>query len=335
MRILTFISDRIRGFIGTGESGETEEPDEQNFFAREKVIAFGITFIFAFSLWFVVNMNRDFNISVEVPIELVNIPEGVAVSSEVPEFVTVSVTGEGWNLIGLYRNPPRVMLNAEARQINLFEQIRGQSGAFSDLNVIQVEPIMLTIETETKAEKRVPIRLNVDLNLRNRYGLLGNPQISPDSITVTGAESKLEDIDFWESVEVELSDVARDIDRSINLKQPERGVVLNTDRIQFRAEVAEFTEAEVRVPIRTRNLPSGQAVTYNPSSITVRFDVPIHQYSEVQGIRPFIAFVDYAELEADETGFITPEIEQTANNFHVRLRSFQPPRVSYFNIVPD
>jgi YbbR domain-containing protein len=335
MVILKFISERIRSFIGTGESGETEEPDEQNFFAREKLIAFGITFIFAFSLWFVVNMNRDYNISVNVPIELVNIPDGVAVSSEVPEHVTVSVSGEGWNLIGLYRNPPTVMLSAESRQINLFEQIRGQSGAFSDLNVIQVEPIVLTIETETKAEKKVPVRLNMDLNLRSRYGLLGDPQISPDSVTVTGAESKLADIDRWDTEEVELSDVSRSIERTIRLIQPGAGLILSTDRIEFKADVAEFTEAEVRVPIRTRNLPSGQAVTYNPSSITVRFDVPIQQYAEVQGTRPFIAFVDYAELDADDTGYITPEIERVANNFHVRLRSFQPPRVSYFNIVPD
>lgn len=334
MNFLKFISERIKNFF-SAETVDAENPDEKDLFAREKVIAFSIAFVFALSLWFVVNMNRDFNISVEVPIELGNLPDNLALRSEVPGHANVNVTGEGWQLISLYTNPPTVNLNAENQQINLFEQIRNMSGPFSDLNVMQVEPLMLDIETEEKATKRVPVISRVNLNLENQYGIIGEPSIEPDSVTLTGADSRLQELDGWETVEETFEDVSKSIEQSVNLKSPSDNLLLSEDEVTFRADVAEFTEAEVRVPVRTRNLPSGMAVSFNPSSIMVRFDVPIHQYSDVQGTRPFSAYVNYEDLEQDNTGYIVPEIEIINDEFEIRLRSFQPPRVSYFNIIPD
>lgn len=334
MKLWEFISNRLKAFF-TSSDVEGEESDGNNFFAREKVIVFSIAFVLALSLWFVVNMNREFNITVQVPVELTNLPDNLALRSDVPEEVRVNVSGEGWNLISLYSNPPKVSLDAESRQINLFEQIRNMSGSFSDLSVMQVDPIMLTIETEEKATKRVPVVSQIDLNLQNRFGLIGEPVISPDSVTLTGAESRLDEVSQWETEEVAFHDISRSMEREISLRAPTDGIILSTNAVNFQIDVAEFTEAEVRVPVRTRNLPSGEAVSFNPSSITIRYDVPIHQYSEVQGIRPFAVYADYADLQADDTGYITPRVEKITDDFDVRLRSFQPQRVSYFNIIPD
>jgi YbbR domain-containing protein len=335
MRIISFISERVKKFFGSGDSGKPEETDASEFIGREKAIAFSAALFFSICLWFIVNLSRDFNVTIQVPIQLINLPSDVALSSEIPEYASVNITGEGWKLIPLYSNPPRVNLSADSRQINLFEQMRSQVGAFSDLNVLQVEPIILNIETEEKATKKVPVVSRVQLNLRNQYGAIGSPVISPDSITLTGAQSILAGIEEWETIETELNDVNRSIQRQIPLEAPSAGVLVDISQVEYRVEVAEFTESEVRVPVRTRNLPSGKAVTYNPSSITVRFDVPINKFSEVQGTRPFVAYVDYDDLITDTTGFITPQIETVSSELNVRLRSFHPTSVSYFNIITE
>lgn len=335
MRIISFISERLKKFFKTGDSGKSEETEGSEFIGREKVIVFTASVFFALCLWFIVNLSRDFNITIQVPIQLVNLPDDRALSSEVPEHASVNISGEGWKLIPLYSNPPRVNLSADSRQINLFDQMRNQVGAFSDLNVLQVDPIILNIETEEKATKRVPIVSRISLDLRGQFGIVQDPVITPDSITLTGAQSKLADIDSWETVEVEFRDVNRSLERTVNLRPPPSAIVMDPGSVTYRAEISEFTESEIRIPIRTRNMPSGKAVTYNPSSITVRFDVPIDRYSEVQDARPFVAYVDYADLELDTTGFITPTIERTSSDINVRLRSFQPATISYFNILTD
>lgn len=335
MSLLNFISDRIREFFKSGSSGKPEDGEESNFFGRERVIVFSVAFFISMALWFMVNLSREYNINIQVPIQLVNLPDNLALSSDVPENAVVNITGEGWNLIPVYTNPPVIRLSAESRQINLNEQFRSQMSAYSNLNIVQVEPASLTIETEEKASKRVPVETRVDLDFRSQFGLVQDPVFEPDSVTVTAARSRLDEIDSWQTEETEIDDINRSFERDIDLRPPGFNITIEPMQVNMTVEVSEYTEAEVRIPVRTRNLPAGKAITYNPSSVTVRFDVPIDLYADVQGTRPFTAYVDYEEIEQDTTGYITPQIEKATDRFNVRLRSFQPTRVSYFNIIPD
>ncbi|MEX0944636.1 MAG: CdaR family protein [Balneolaceae bacterium] len=313
----------------------TDEGDAGGFESKEKIFAFGVALFIALCLWFIVNLSRDFNVSIEVPIMLTNLPDDVTISSDVPESALVTVTGEGWNLISVYTNPPRIFVSIESSEVNLSEQIRNQVSAFSNLNIVQVRPSQFTIQTERSISKKVPVINRVELNLSNQYGLLREPTISPDSVTVTGAESMLEEIDSWDTANLELTNINGSMMREIRLNPGGSGISVSPSVVTLNVEAAEFTEAELRVPIRTRNLPSGRAVSYNPSAITVRFDVPINQFSDIQGIRLFNAFVDYTLIADDDSGRVTPELEVVDNEYHVRIRSFQPPRVSYFRIIPD
>jgi hypothetical protein len=335
MNMFTFISERLKEFFKSGSSGQPEDADESNFFGRERVIVFSISFLIAMGFWFMVNLSREFSITVQVPIELVDLPENLALSNEVPAYANVNVTGEGWNLLPVYTNPPSISIAADSRQINMNEQVRNQMGAFSNLNILQVEPTIITVETEEKGSKRVPVASQINFEFRPQFGLLQDPTFEPDSVTVTAAGSLLEDIDEWETAEISYDDINRSFEENINLRNPESNLTIEPAIVTLRVDVSEYTEAEVRIPVRTRNLPAGKAVTYNPSSVTVRFDVPIELYSDVQGTRPFSVYVNYAELERDTTGFITPQVEKISDDFNVRLRSIQPSRVSYFNIIPD
>lgn len=308
--------------------------DSNLFEKREKIIAFSVALFFALCLWFIVNLSRDFNVTIEVPIVLSNLPEDVTVSSDIPETVSVVLTGEGWNLISVYTNPPRVLVNAESDDVNLGEQLRGQVGVFSNLNIVQVRPMQLYIQKERRVSRKLPVRNRVNLLFADQFGLLSDPILSPDSITVMGAESVIDSLEFWDTTETELSNINESANRIIQL-QSMSGLTLEPSTVILSMEVAEFTEAEIRVPIRTRNLPSGRAVSYNPSSIMVRYDVPLAQFSEVQGVRLFNAFVDYSLIEEDDLGTIAPDVEIVDNSYNVRIRSFQPPRVSYFRIVPE
>lgn len=335
MNFFSSISDWVKGLFSDESGSRGDESDNYHAENREKIIAFSIAFFMSVCLWFIVNLSRDFNVTIQVPIQVASISDDEVISSDVPETASVNVSGEGWNIISVYNNPPRVLVTAQSQQINLSEQMRNQIGAFSDLNIIQVQPSQINVQTEQKVTKRVPIVSNVQMNMRGQFGLLHEPQITPDSVTISGTASAIESVTEWPTAELQIDDVNSDIQQNVELQQPETRLSLELESVNFQAQIAEFTEAEVRVPIRTRNLPAGRAVTYNPSSITVLFDVPIDQYSEIENLRLFRAYVDYTVIEEDDSGRIVPEIETTETDFNIRLRSFQPPRVSYFLIVPE
>lgn len=335
MGLFKNVTKNISDFFSSRFKIEESEDEDEKLFSKHKIFAFTFAMIFSIALWFIVNMGRDYNMTMMLPIQITNLPEDIALSTEVPDNASVSVSGEGWSLFNLYINPPQVVLNLESQQVNMFEQVRQQISSMSDVSVMQVDPMFLEVETEMRISKKVPVVSQINLSTGNQYGVLGSTRISPDSITVTGPASKVEDVTFWNTAESEIEDVSTDLEVTVDLESPESGIVISPTSVTFQAEIAEFTEAEVRIPVRSRGLPSGRAVTFSPSSILVRYDVPLEHFNDVQSIRPFVAFVDFERLQQDTTGLITPELEKVTDEYDVRLRSFQPTRVSYFNIVPD
>lgn len=65
------------------------EEEEVNFLRREKVIVFIGAYIMAISLWFIVNLSGSFSIELNIPVEPGNVPENMALTETLPEFVQV------------------------------------------------------------------------------------------------------------------------------------------------------------------------------------------------------------------------------------------------------
>ena len=329
------IKERILNFIKTGSAEGGSRDASSVFVTNEKVIAFLIAFIFAFFLWFVINLNRDFTVDLNLPLEIENMPEDKALSSSVPEHASVSLNGEGWQLISLYNNPPSVNLNIESDEVNLFDQVRQQLGVNMDVSVVNVQPAAVEVNLEDKMSKKVPVVTRMDISLDDQYGITGRPVIEPDSVTLTGAVSRISNVMAWETEPVELQNVRNDVEKTLNLVPSDNTITIEPEQVLYKVEVAEFTEGEVKVPLRTRNMPPGKAVTFNPSSLTVTYTVPIDEFADVQDIRPFIAYVNYESILEDNSGYVTPQIERVVEEYNVRLKNYSPLQVAYFNIVDD
>lgn len=130
-----------------------------------------------------------------------------------------------------------------------------------------------------------------------------------------------------------LRNVRDDISSIIPINQQNPLIVPSIEEITYTANVSEFTEGETSVYIRTRGLPRGQVINYNPSAVRIRFDVPLERFAEVQNIQPYEVYVPYSEIQEDSTGFVTPDIELIATQYQIRLRSFQPKAVAYFSVL--
>ncbi|MEX2402617.1 MAG: CdaR family protein [Balneolales bacterium] len=301
----------------------------------EKVIVFIVAYVIAMCLWLLVNLNRDYNLSVNLPVHLAQFQEDQALVEEPPEYVTVNLVGEGWKLITIYNNPPPLRVDPRQGSINLYDRAQETMGMFLDVEVQNVQPVIMNIPMEEKISLKVPIQVNVDKTFRPQYDLVGEPKIEPDSVVISGAQSLVEDITHWETEEVHFEDVRDSISQHIPLKKSSSLLELGIEEVLYRADVSEFTEGEIRVYVSTENFPEDRSVHYSPSIVTIRYDVPIDEYASSQEIIPFEASVPYQEVEQDTTGFVTPTIRKLDNDLNLRLRSVQPRRVSYYNVLAD
>lgn len=327
------ILERIKLFFKV----RTPNPDQDiRSKRRERIAVFVIAYIMAISLWFIVNLNGDYRITINIPIEVGAIPQDMALAEGLPEFLEVEVSGDGWKLVNLNSNPPEIPIDVIEGEVNLFDQVRQRFTVEQDVSVLKVQPLFISIGLEQKISKKIPIKLHSDLQFEDRYGLVSDPVFNPDSLTITGARSQINKIDYWMlSDTLSLSNVRGDISQIIPITPKDPLIDYDVDQIRFLADVSEFTEGEVSVYIRTRNIPRGNIINYNPSTVTIRFDVPIEQYVEVQNLRPYEVYVPYQEIVEDSTGFVTPDIELVTTEYQIKLRSFQPKAVAYFSVLDD
>lgn len=309
--------------------------DEIAGFGRERIIVFIVALILAMALWLMVNLSRDYTLNIELPIQLGVVPAERALVSDLPTTATVSVTGEGWKLINLYNNPPTINIDVKDAEVDLFDQVQQQMNATLNVNIQRVQPQNLTVELEDRVSKKVPVRSAVKTSFSEQYGFLDPPTITPDSITIDGAASLLKDIEEWSTKSIQIDNVTEDIARTVPLESPSEVINLSRDEVSFEADVVEYTEGEMQANISTRNLPPGRMVSYSPLAVRIKYDVPIEEYADVQDENPFEVYVSYQQILEDSTGFVTPQIEENNERYHIKLRSFQPRRVAYFIVVDN
>lgn len=328
--------DEIKERLLSGWENVIKKSDEDDIagMGRERIIVFIVSLIIALSLWVMVNLNVDYNLNLEVPIQLDAVPAEQALVNDLPETATVSVSGEGWKLINLYNNPPSINIDVNESQINLYDQVQQQMNAFA-VNIQKVQPTALSVQLEERISKKVPVRSLVEVSFEDQFGFVGTPELQPDSVTINGAASLLDTLEVWPTDSVHIEDVSTNLSRAISLQTPEELISLSQSQVIYNADVEEFTEGEVRVSIFTRHLPQGRMISYSPLFLKVKYDIPINEYAEVQDINPFQAYVTYRQIVEDSTGYVTPQIEQTTDEYHIKLRSFQPRRIAYYTVLGE
>ena len=326
--LITKLKEFRSGFLSN-----SQEEDGPGLTRREKIIVFGFAYIIALVLWFLVNLSRPFTLTVKIPILLGQLPPNKSLSAPLPKDAVVNFSGEGWKLINLYHNPPPVRIDPVEGEMNFYDIVREQMNMFAGVNVIKVQPSVVSIHLENKVTKKVPIIANVEVDTKSQYDMVGKPLIYPDSVIISGAKSIVYNIDSWNTKQRQLKDVKANINIEVPLQEPINILHINISKIHYQAQVEEFTEGEARIGIETTNLPKGRQVTYNPSLITVKYDVPINEYERAQNSTLFKAMVSYRDIVRDSTGFVTPVIKENDNDLHIKLRSFQPTKLAYYTVL--
>lgn len=316
----------IRGSILDDEGG--------GLFRREKVIVIMFSYGIALVLWLLVNLSRPFNLTVTLPVDVEGVPAGRALANDVPHEVAVNVNGEGWKLLRIYNNPPRIKLHPVEGAMNILDLVREQMNMFAGVDVTKVTPASLDVKLEKRIMKKVPVVANVLVNTDNRHGMVGWPELTPDSVTISGATSVLQNINNWPTEYKEIKDVDDNINILLNLKKPDQIIEINPLQVTYKAAIEEFTEGETKVDVQTSGLPKGQRVSYSPPTITIRYGVPINEYSSSTKVHMFQVYVPYQDIVADTTGFVAPLLALKTDSLHVRIRDYQPHRVAYYTLKP-
>ena len=299
--------------------------------SHRRTVEIALAILLSMLLWFTFTMRETHTRTIELPLEVVNIPEDQALSQYPPETVRVQAVGEGWTLLRLGLRSPVVPVSAAQSQVQIADVV---SEFLPEVQVQSVTPAVANLFKERRVVRILPIRANITLETPATYDLLAPPEAFPDSVAVAGAASIVNGLTEWPTVAQTFQAVRDTFEVRLALVDTLGGLVeKNVEDVMLRAISQEFTEDTREIVVTVQGQPSTrQLVSLEPSAVEVRYRVMLSQYQDAQRAMDFFATVSWDDIRRDTTGYVEPHLE-VPDGIVLRDVEMIPRRLAYYQRI--
>jgi len=178
-----------------------------------------LSVLLAISLWLIVATSDYDQIQFNVPVKLSSVPEN-----------KVAVTDE--SLINVTLNGPRLVLNSLSyNDVSVEVNVSSFSGYKTDyrikpsdvkvpssVNVVRIQPAEITVTIDKIIHKKIEVTPSFIGEPAEGFKV-GSLQIKPSEVEVTGAASTLNNIDYIETLPINLSAKSEKMNYTVGLKK--------------------------------------------------------------------------------------------------------------------
>ena len=275
---------------------------------------FVFSLLFSFLLWISVNLGGRYQTFIKIKVEPVNLPKGKALLEPLPENLNIKFYGPGWQLASMYFNPNlKCELDLSVLNKNDFILLKrdfpGMVKLPMNVQPIEIYPDSLFVSLDDNIEKRVPVRQDVVVSCLNGYGVVGDIEINPAFVKISGPKSILKNIDYWKTAYNEYRDVKEKITTIIPLSDTLKGVInLSNEMVGINVEVQMTAEQEYKdIPLTLKDFPIEHNVTILPQKTDVLIRSGVDKLAGFDKNQLKI-IIRYQQIENDSLGYLVPEI---------------------------
>ncbi len=270
---------------------------------------FMIFVLFATVFWFLIKLEEEFTTEIEYPIRFANLPEDKVLVGDLPESFKLNITAHGFKLLKYkfsnavipftidFNDYPLKLSRKTSNFFILTEDIRQniEKQLSNEISVQKISPDSLLFDFDKRSYRKVPVLGNFEIQLAQQHMFEGRPSLVPDSIEVSGAHSLIDTLQGVYTQNKVFTNVNNSLDEDIKLKQIDN-LQLGAKEVRLNAEVVQFTEASVRLPIEVRNVPDSlRLITFRKDAV-VRCHVSFENYPKIISAL-FEVVVDYQDIE--------------------------------------
>jgi YbbR domain-containing protein len=274
--------------------------------------------LFSVVLWAYVRLSSAYEADVDLPIKL-TAPKGYALASGLPERLHTRVRGAGWQilLMNFTKNanfqfdlteralPPEELVTLHSDEIS--------NGAVlpSELRILKVEPDSLELQFGKAMEKRVTVEPRLDVQPARGYIIVGEPVVTPRSVSVVGAGSVLDSLTAIPTQSLSVRDAREDVDRVLPLTDSLDNVIAipSAPKISVHVSVQAIGERKIAgVPVIIEALPPQFDLVLLPGTITVTVRGGVEELAKLAPTA-IQARVMYNPMILDSAQAITPHVD--------------------------
>lgn len=278
--------------------------------------------LLAVLLWFFVVTDIEYFFDLEIPLKVEGLTEEKALNNEIPEMIKGRFRGKGHTLLWARMTMPASetglvldLSKTKNTQVyyldNYFNDHPDKFILPRDYNlelIHVVEPESIWVSVETMAHKEMNINVQAQINPALGYMLVGEINVEPARVTVSGPKSLLDKINSFTVDPIELNDVNSDVVVDLPLyMEPEQLFQLDIEAATVTADIQSIGSVEFQnIPIRLDNVPPGVEVSVIPKTIGLEAEGGLDRLLELEP-EDFIVSFDYAEHWTQDEQLYLPE----------------------------
>ena len=280
-----------------------------------EVVIFGFFLLLSFVFWYLNSLEKNTEYNIKYPVRYTNIPEGRVLFEDLPARLDLYLKGPGYSILRLKLSGNKSPVILDVSTINyrrvpgsrtlsyyvltsgLIPKLRNQLR--TECEIASIKPDTLFFSFDRIITRQVAVKADVDVITEKQYLLKGNIRVEPDNLAITGPKRILDTLTAVRTKFKKLRGVNETIIRSIALVTP-RECTISTRKVTLTIPVEQFTEAEIKVPVRILNCPDSISIKIFPDIVTVTGQVAIGDYKKFEEI-PFEVVLDLAKADLNSS----------------------------------
>ena len=154
--------------------------------------------------------------------------------------------------------------------------------------------------------KVVPVQVISNVSFKPQYMASEPLSVVPDSVTVYGEPSAIENVDRILTETVSLQNLSSSPHGMAKLEQPLMGVRLSVSEVSYSMAVSRFVEVKAQVKVKVKNVPASKTVSVYPSLADVCFKCAFPLSSDPAEEADF--YIEYEDFAGSINGKCIPEV---------------------------
>lgn len=299
---------------------------------EKKTHAIIASVVLSILVWLSVSMNNQYSVAVRVPFRVSGLHHGLSLASPVPSHILVRIRGTGWQVASSYLSTT-ASINFDASTLTrkrtvLTSRDLGYSlDVGSSAQVLGIDPDTVLIDVDSTISRRVPVFARIDVTPREGFTTVGAPELTPDSVTITGARKLVRNIDGWETRPREFTKVINSISTTIPLSDSLAGIVkVDAREAKVFVDVEQVADNTYRnIPIRIADNRDSANVLLLPPTVDVTVRGGINDMANVTA-DSFDVSINMRRLLRSGSTFFRPSVEAPRQ---LQVISIQPDSVEF------
>ena len=271
---------------------------------NREFLVFLVFLLVAVIFWFLQTFKDNTSVNLTFDFELVGVPKNMIWTSDLPQDISVTVTGRGFSIIDYLTKPEKRKLVVDYSTLvddgdkviidnNTWKRLLTRALG-SSLKYTAVNPPILELYYSTGAHKYVPVEFGGRVKVEDQHVLCGI-DITPLYVDIYAPDALFDTLSVIRTEKVTYTQLKDTMQVRLALAPP-RGVKCDPDSVTATICVDLFTTKKMQLPVFTEHVPDNIIVRPFPSTISVTFRVSSSLYADITD-KDFAVVVDYDNIK--------------------------------------